>query len=95
MGSGFSREEHDLVRQAASKVLTIDPTHAADIIVDGIERRRGRVLVGGSAKVLDLLARLLPASHGKILAAAARAGKKSGSAAGKPEPVTRAGRRDR
>lgn len=44
----------------ASQVLTIDPRVAAEIILDGVERRKPRVLVGASAKVPDLLARLAP-----------------------------------
>ena len=36
----------------------------------GIERRRPRVLIGWSAKVPDLLARLLPAAHGPVYGAA-------------------------
>ena len=76
-------------------MLTIDPAHSADIIVNGIERRRERVLVGSSAKILDLLSRLLPASYGKILAAAVRAGTKSSSAVGKLAPTTPSGEHDR
>ena len=52
------------------KVLTIEPEVAAAAIVDGIERRRPRVLIGWSAKAPDLLARLLPAAHGPVYGAA-------------------------
>jgi short-subunit dehydrogenase len=93
VGSGVSREEDEEGRKQFANLLTIDPAHAADIIVDGIERRRGRVLIGWSAKIPDLLARLLPASYGKILAAAIRALLKSGSAAGELKLATRAGKR--
>ncbi len=54
IGSGVSREEKG-GREQCANLLTIDPAHAADIIVDGIERRRGRVLIGWSAKISDLL----------------------------------------
>ena len=46
----------------------MDPAAAARVIVDGVARRRGRVLVGRSAKVLDVVARLLPSSYGPVLA---------------------------
>jgi short-subunit dehydrogenase len=53
-------------------VLTMDPAEAAAIIVAGIERRRPRVLISGTAKVLDVLARLMPVRHQSLIAAAAR-----------------------
>ncbi|HET9256356.1 MAG TPA: SDR family NAD(P)-dependent oxidoreductase [Pseudonocardiaceae bacterium] len=87
-GVGLSHEEEDYARAQCAALLTIDPAHAADIIVNGIEHRRGRVLIGRPAKALDLLARLLPASHGKILAAATRTLTKSANAARRPMPVT-------
>lgn len=66
-GSGVSREEHEEGTREFAKLLRIDPAGAADAILSGIERRRGRVLIGREAKVLDLVARLLPASYGRIL----------------------------
>jgi short-subunit dehydrogenase len=54
------------------KVLTMDPAKAAAVILAGVHKRRGRVLVGGSARVLDALARLAPASYPTILAWAVR-----------------------
>lgn len=56
------------------RLLTMDPTKAAEIILRGVERRRARVLVGGSARALDVLARLLPVSYSRILAVAAQRG---------------------
>jgi short-subunit dehydrogenase len=53
-------------------VLTMDPAQAAAIIVSGVERRRPRVLISGTAKVLDVLARLMPVRHQNLIAAAAR-----------------------
>jgi NAD(P)-dependent dehydrogenase (short-subunit alcohol dehydrogenase family) len=45
------------------------PAHVAgETIVRGVERRRGRVLVGADARVVSLLARLAPASYWKALA---------------------------
>jgi short-subunit dehydrogenase len=45
----------------AARVLTLDPRVAAETILDGVERRKARVLVGSSAKIPDALARLAPA----------------------------------
>jgi hypothetical protein len=87
-----SREEEEGGREQFAALLTIDPAHAAEIIVDGIERRRGRVLIGWSAKIPDLLARLLPVSYGKILAAAMRIRMMSGNALGQLTLTTRAGK---
>jgi short-subunit dehydrogenase len=91
VGSGVSPEEQDNRKQFAT-LLTIDPAHAAAIIVEGIERRRGRVLIGWSAKVPDLLARLLPVSYGKILAILMRIRTESGRAAAEFEVAARRGK---
>ncbi len=91
VGSGVSPEEQDNRKQFAT-LLTIDPAHAAAIIVEGIERRRGRVLIGWSAKVPDLLARLLPVSYGKILAILMRIRTESGRAAAELELAPRRGK---
>jgi short-subunit dehydrogenase len=69
LGSGVSAAEYAAAREMWVKVLRIEPAAAAAAIMDGIERRRGRVLIGWSAKAPDLLARLLPASHGKVYGA--------------------------
>jgi short-subunit dehydrogenase len=71
-GSGVSREEHEAGTREFAKLLRIDPAAAADAILSGIERRRGRVLIGALARSLDLVARLLPASHGRVLDAMSR-----------------------
>ncbi|MCW3819253.1 SDR family NAD(P)-dependent oxidoreductase [Micromonospora sp. DR5-3] len=68
VGSGVPREEYEAGRKEFEKLLSIDPAKAAEVILRGVERRRGRVLIGWSAKLPDLLARLAPASYGKVLA---------------------------
>ncbi|MFU8854725.1 SDR family NAD(P)-dependent oxidoreductase [Micromonospora sp. SL1-18] len=68
VGSGLPREEYEAGRRQFEKLLSIDPAKAAEVILRGVERRRGRVLIGWSAKLPDLLARLAPASYGKVLA---------------------------
>ena len=46
----------------------MDPAKAAEIVLTAVERRRPRQLVGWSAVVPDLLARLAPGSYGRLLA---------------------------
>lgn len=72
VGSGVDPDEYEAGRRQFEKLLTIDPACAAEVIIEGARRRRGRVLIGWSATVPDLLARLLPASYGRLLALGAR-----------------------
>jgi short-subunit dehydrogenase len=69
VGSGVPPVEGD---DDWEKVLTMDPAKAAAIILRGVERRHARVLVSGTAKLLDVVARLFPSSYGTLLTAAAR-----------------------
>ena len=66
-GSGVAPEDHEAGTREFAKLLRIDPADAAAAIVAGIEHRRGRVLIGWSARVLDVVARLLPAAYGRLL----------------------------
>ncbi|XTZ17176.1 SDR family NAD(P)-dependent oxidoreductase [Micromonospora echinospora] len=72
VGSGVDPDEYEAGRRRFEKLLTIDPARAAEVILDGVRRRRGRVLIGWSATLPDLMARLLPASYGRLLALADR-----------------------
>jgi short-subunit dehydrogenase len=54
------------------KLLTLPAADAAATILRAVERRRSRVLVGRDAVVIDTLARLLPATHRRLLSGAAR-----------------------
>ncbi|MEU4402839.1 SDR family oxidoreductase [Micromonospora orduensis] len=67
IGSGVSHEEYAAGRAQFEKLLTIAPQRAAEVILRGVQRRRGRVLIGWSAKVPDLLARVLPGSYNRLL----------------------------
>jgi hypothetical protein len=44
------------------------PEQAGEIIVQGIERRRKRVLVGSDAAGLSLLSRVAPVSYWSLMA---------------------------
>jgi NAD(P)-dependent dehydrogenase (short-subunit alcohol dehydrogenase family) len=50
------------------KLLRMDPAHAANIIIDGVEANKGRVRVGNDAKMVDLIVRLFPSSYRRVLA---------------------------
>lgn len=50
-----------------AKLLRLSPEQAGEIIAQGIERRRARVLVGGDAKFAALLERLAPVRYLRIL----------------------------
>ncbi|MEV1333773.1 SDR family oxidoreductase [Micromonospora costi] len=68
VGSGVAREEYEHGRRQFERLLTIPPARAAEVILRGVARRRGRVLIGWSARLPDLLARVAPASYGRVLA---------------------------
>jgi short-subunit dehydrogenase len=67
-GSGVSVEEYEQGRKQFAKLLTMPPETAAALIMAAIEKRRPRLLIGWSAKVPDVLVRLLPGSYWKIIA---------------------------
>jgi short-subunit dehydrogenase len=67
-GSGVSVEEYEQGRKQFTKLLTMPPEKAAAMIVEAIEKRRARLLIGWSAKVPDVLVRLMPGSYWKLIA---------------------------
>ena len=52
-----------------NRLLRLDPAKAARIILQGVERRSPRVVVGNDAKVIDLLVRILPGTYWNALGA--------------------------
>lgn len=54
-------------RRSFQKHLRLAPGQASEAIVDAIERRMGRVLIGDDAKLLALLQRLAPVSYWKLI----------------------------
>jgi short-subunit dehydrogenase len=67
-GSGVSVEEYEQGRKQFAKLLRIAPEDAAAQIVAAIEKRRPRLLIGASAKIPDVLVRLMPGSYWKLIA---------------------------
>lgn len=67
IGSGVPRHEVDGRREDFRKLLSYPPEKAAAEILDGVHRRKARVLIALSAKIPDMLARLFPVGHGPLL----------------------------
>ncbi|MFB9694287.1 SDR family NAD(P)-dependent oxidoreductase [Amorphoplanes digitatis] len=83
IGEGVPPDQVDEQQRAFDALLTYPPEKAAEEILDGVERRRGRVLIAASAKLPDLLARLMPVGHMRLigmLTAAAGRGARAGAA---------------
>jgi short-subunit dehydrogenase len=78
-GSGVSVEEYEQGRKQFAKLLTMPPESAAALIMEAIEKRRPRLLIGWSAKVPDVLVRLLPGSYWKLVARRAAPAKRAPS----------------
>ncbi|WP_433504019.1 SDR family NAD(P)-dependent oxidoreductase [Pseudonocardia halophobica] len=67
IGSGVDPAEIARHQAAFAKLLSYPPEKAASEILEGVEKRRTRVLIASSAKVPDVLARVLPGSYGPVL----------------------------
>lgn len=81
VGAGVPAEMIGTHQRMFAALLTYPPEKAAAEILDGVQRRKARVLIAASAKIPDLLARLMPVSHLKVIqrltAAAARGAERS------------------
>ena len=66
-GSGVTEDEGRAGREAFSKLLTFDPDEAAALILRAVERRQPRLLIGWSARVPDILARVAPGNYTRLL----------------------------
>lgn len=67
MPRGSDPEEVEKGLKQADKQLVMPPPEAARIILDAVERKSPRVLVGRDAKALALLERVFPATYWKRL----------------------------
>lgn len=72
LGAHVSPTDARRVGREFSRLLTIDPRDAAETILDGVKRRRPRVLIGSSAKLPDVLARITPTHYWVVLNALTR-----------------------
>jgi NAD(P)-dependent dehydrogenase (short-subunit alcohol dehydrogenase family) len=60
--------DHEQLQLDFARVARLSPDSAAEIIVRGVERGRGRVLVGSDARAVDLLQRLVPERYFDVVA---------------------------
>ncbi len=65
--AGTTNAEVAAQLERARRMLTMPPAKAGEIIVQAVERRATRVVVGGRAKMVALIERLAPVSYWKIL----------------------------
>jgi len=56
-------------RNQIARTLVMPSSQAAATIIRGIERNKNRVLIGNDARLLDIIARILPTSVANIIAA--------------------------
>ncbi|OJF11204.1 SDR family NAD(P)-dependent oxidoreductase [Couchioplanes caeruleus] len=68
IAGGIPADEVEEHQRMFAALLTYPPERAAADILDGVRHRRGRLLIAPTAKLPDLLARLLPESHMRLLA---------------------------
>ena len=66
--AGASTEEIERRREMFRKLLRLPPEVAGETIVRGVEHRKSRILVGSDAKVMSMIARVMPVSYWKIIA---------------------------
>jgi NAD(P)-dependent dehydrogenase (short-subunit alcohol dehydrogenase family) len=71
-GAEITAEHEARDRLYREKLLKMDPAEAAKVILKAVEADRGRVMVGGDAKALDVLVRAVPGLYGKVLNAATK-----------------------
>jgi short-subunit dehydrogenase len=64
---GVNSDEVERRRKRARQMLTLSPDTAAATIIDGIETRAWRVLIGSDAKRVALLQRLFPVRYWNII----------------------------
>lgn len=75
-GTSWNGDDHDQTAAKFEASARSTTEQAAQAIVRGIRKDRRRILIGRDAKFVDLLARLLPAQGGSIVAELVRRGKR-------------------
>ncbi|MGZ4438308.1 MAG: SDR family NAD(P)-dependent oxidoreductase [Nocardioidaceae bacterium] len=67
-----SHDQAQVARHFDTKLARMTPERAAEIIIDGVLHDKPRVLVGGDAKALDWLQRIVGARYQRLIAFGAR-----------------------
>jgi NAD(P)-dependent dehydrogenase (short-subunit alcohol dehydrogenase family) len=68
MGANTPQERQKDSISRFERLATIPPEVAAERILDGVERREPRILIGSDARKIDILQRLRPGTYWKALA---------------------------
>ena len=76
VSEGADRAEIERGLSTISGLLRIPASVAAERILNGVRRRRPRVLIGLTARLPDLVARVAPSSYGRMLATVMKAGRR-------------------
>ena len=76
VSEGADRAEIERGLSTISALLRIPASVAAESILNGVRRRRPRVLIGLTARLPDLVARVAPSSYGRVLATVMKAGRR-------------------
>jgi short-subunit dehydrogenase len=84
IAASATAEEAEAGKAAFGKLLTYPADKAATQILDGVHRRKGRVLIAFSALAVDLLARLLPSHYGTVLGRARTSARRTVRAPAQP-----------
>lgn len=79
VGSHVPEEEIEPNRKLFAALLSYPPEKAAEQILRAVAKRKARLLIATSAKAPDLLARLLPVGHARIVRAATVAASSRGA----------------
>lgn len=64
----LERSREEVVQEFEQEIARLSPEETAEIIVDGIRRDNGRILVGVDAKLMDIMQRIVPGSYPEPLA---------------------------
>jgi len=59
--------DRDLQIKRFDGLARTSPEEAARVILEGVKKKRARILIGGDARVIDLVQRLFPASYERVL----------------------------
>ncbi|MFC4070951.1 SDR family NAD(P)-dependent oxidoreductase [Actinoplanes subglobosus] len=79
IGSRVPEEEIEPNKKLFAALLSYPPEKAAEQILRAVAKRKARLLIASSAKAPDLLARLLPVGHARIVRAATVAASSRGA----------------
>lgn len=67
MGAGANPNDHTDVGSKFEQVARTTPEKAAEVIVRGILNNRKRIMIGGDARALALLQRMLPVNYWRVI----------------------------